>query len=135
MTDAWLTRQLAQRVHRWRSAPGRFVKANRSWTPDWKFKPLTNIEQAFELLGHAGADYVLTKTKRAFLAEVTVGGKVGRASDMVEARAISIALARAIGKVGRAADMVEARAISIALARAIGIQLPAAVSREVANGS
>jgi hypothetical protein len=98
MNDAWLTRQLAQRVHGWKAAPGRFVKANRSWTPERKFSPLTNVEQAFALLDAAASAYTLAGEKGAeFRACVRVGERVGEASNSSKARAATMAQALGLG--------------------------------------
>jgi hypothetical protein len=98
MNDDRLTECLAIRVMGWRTAPGRFIKAGRGWTPSWKFAPLTNLEDAFALLDNAASTYALrTGRDGMFEAEVHVGGRVGNASGESKARTITLALARAVG--------------------------------------
>lgn len=98
MNDDRLTECLAIRVMGWKTAPGRFIKADRAWTPSWKFAPLTNLEDAFALLDNAASTYTL-RTGRGgmFEAEVRVSGRVGNASGRAKARTITLALARALG--------------------------------------
>jgi hypothetical protein len=98
MNDDRLTECLAVQVMGWRTAPGRFIKAGRAWTPSWKFAPLTNLEDVFTLLDAAASTYTLrTVTGGMFEAEVRVGGRVGNASGKAKARTITLALARAVG--------------------------------------
>ena len=98
MTDQQLTGELALRVMGWKTAPGRFIKPGRSWTPMSRFKPLVRIEDAFQLLDRAGAAYRLSADgKGKFIAEVQVGIGKGKASGPAKARVISIALALALG--------------------------------------
>jgi hypothetical protein len=93
-----LTIQLAEKVLEWRLAPGRFIKAGRSWIPRWRFNPLTQIDDAFLLLDRARADFRLTGAGNGlFNAEVCVSRRSGRASGNERARTITIALARALG--------------------------------------
>jgi hypothetical protein len=98
VTDAQLTVKLAVEVLGWKTAPGRFVKPGRSWTPSWRFAPLENIAQAFELLDAAAAAYKLSgDTDGRFMAEVHIGSEVGKAYGPQKARVICLAVARAIG--------------------------------------
>lgn len=97
MTDAQLTAKLAVEVLGWKTAPGRFVKPGRSWTPCWRFAPLKNVAQAFDLLHAAAAAYKLSgDSDGRFTAEVRIGRQVGKASGPQKARAICMAVARAI---------------------------------------
>ena len=98
MTDAQLTVKLATEVLGWKAAPGRFIKPGRSWTPSWRFAPLENIAQAFDLLDAGAAAYKLSgDTDGLFMAEVRIGNRVGKASGAQKARVICVAIARAIG--------------------------------------
>jgi hypothetical protein len=98
VSDQQLTGELALRVMGWKTAPGRFIKPGRSWTPMSQFKPLVRIQDAFQLLEGAGAAYRLsTDGKGKFIAEVQVGLSKGKASGSAKARVISIALALALG--------------------------------------
>jgi hypothetical protein len=98
MSNDQLTAVLAERVLGWRAAPDRFIKQGRSWTPRSRFKPLARLEDAFLLLDRAGGTYVLSVgSDRFFSAEVRVGERIGRASGEPKARAITVAIARALG--------------------------------------
>jgi hypothetical protein len=98
MNDERLTEKLAVQVMGWKVAPGRFLKSGRAWTPSWRFSPLTNLEQAFNLLDHAANGYTLATDKNGiFEADVRVGARVGKASGEPKARTISLALADALG--------------------------------------
>ncbi len=98
MNDDRLTESLAVKVLGWRTAPGRFIKSDRAWTPSWRFAPLTNLEQAFDLLDHAASSYTISTNKEGgFEAEVRVGGRTGKASGKPKARTITLALANALG--------------------------------------
>jgi hypothetical protein len=98
MNDDRLTEQLAAKVLGWKTAPGRFIKHGRAWTPRWHFAPFTKLEDAFLLLDHAASHYTLTAEKGAdFRAEVQVGMCVGKASGKPCARTVTLALARALG--------------------------------------
>ena len=98
MTDSQLTAKLAIEVLGWKTAPGRFVKPGRSWTPCWRFAPLENVAQAFDLLEGAAATYKLSgDNDGCFTAEVRIRGQIGKASGPQKARVICLAVARAIG--------------------------------------
>ena len=98
MNDDRLTESLAIQVMGWRTAPGRFMKAGRAWIPSWRFAPLMNLEDAFGLLVASESTYTLrTGMGGLFEAEVRVGERVGKASGEPKARAITLALARALG--------------------------------------
>ncbi len=97
MTDGQLTAKLAIEVLGWKMAPGRFVKPGRSWTPSWRFAPLENVAQAFDLLDAAQAAYTISGNSAGrFTAEVHIGQQVGKASGPKKARVICLAVARAI---------------------------------------
>ena len=97
MTDDRLTDELVSQVLGWRLAPGRFIKARRSWIARWRFAPLERLDDAFELLDRASRDYTLTSIEGAFTAEVRVGDRIGSASGGPKARTITLAVARALG--------------------------------------
>lgn len=100
MSDHWLTEKLAAQILDWKAARGRYIKAEGGWTPSWRFTPLTNLEQAFDLLDRAASAYTISTNKaRAFQTEVRVESQVGRASGEPKARTITMALARALGLV------------------------------------
>jgi len=97
MNDDRLTEKLADRVLGWKTAPGRFIKPGRSWIPTSRFKPFVRIEDAFELLQGAGAEYRLSATRgQIFTAEVRVGRSKGKAFGAEKARVITMALVRAL---------------------------------------
>lgn len=98
MTDDLLTDELAARVMGWRLAPGRYMKAGRSWLPRWRFAPLTNLEDAFDLLDHtASACTFVTNRAGTLEVSVRVGEGSGTAAGDQKARVITTALARALG--------------------------------------
>jgi hypothetical protein len=64
----------------------------------WKFAPLANLTQAFELLDVSECTYTLRIDEDGvFEAEVRLCGQVGQASGEPKARTITLALARALG--------------------------------------
>lgn len=98
MSDDRLTDQLAQHVMGWRLAPGRYIKAGRSWLPRWRFAPLKNLEDAFDLLDRAAAACTFSTNRAGRLeASVRVGEATGEASGEQKARVITTALLRALG--------------------------------------
>ena len=97
MTDERLTDDLAVRVMGWKPALGRFVKSGRSWIPRWRFRPLTELADAFRLLDRAADQYTIKGNGHTFTAEIQVGGGRGTASGKTKARTITLALARALG--------------------------------------
>ena len=71
MNDERLTEGLAARVMGWRLAPGRYIKSARAWIPSWKFAPLKNVADAFDLLAASGSAFTLrTGANGTFEAEV-----------------------------------------------------------------
>lgn len=115
MNDDRLTEKLAAQVLGWKAVPGRFIKPGRGWTPTWRFAPLTNVDQAFDLLDATASAYTLTtNTDGVFEAEVRSGKRIGRASGEPKARTITMALAQALGlealsEVGAPASMAARR--------------------------
>jgi hypothetical protein len=98
VNDDRLTEKLAAVVLGWKTAPGRFIKPDRGWTPRWSFAPFTKVEDAFLLLDRASSHYSLTTNKRlGFCAEVHVGVRIGKAAGEPKARALTLALTRALG--------------------------------------
>ena len=98
MTDLELTSVLAERVLSWRGRGDRFIKPGRSWIPRWRFQPLANLGDAFVLLDRAGAQFSLTfDTNAEFMAIVQIAGTQGQATGTAKARAITMAVARALG--------------------------------------
>ncbi|MBZ5581437.1 MAG: hypothetical protein LAQ30_04385 [Acidobacteriia bacterium] len=96
MNDERLTDELATRVMGWKSGPDRFVKSGRSWIPKWRFSPLAELADAFQLLDRAADQYTLKQDGRAFTAEIRAGSGVGAASGEHKARTITLAVARAL---------------------------------------
>jgi hypothetical protein len=96
--DNRLTDQLVAEVLGWRTAPGRFLKADRSWAPRHRFAPLTRLDDAFQLVDRVATACKLTMIKgTGFAAEVQVGTCVGKATGEPKARTLTTALARALG--------------------------------------
>lgn len=88
---------LVTRVLGWRTAPDRFIKPGRSWTPRSRFNPFVRLDDAFLLLDGAGGRYSLSAgAGKALKAEVRVGSRVGRASGQHKARTITRALCQAL---------------------------------------
>jgi len=95
MMDQQLTNELAVHVMGWKPTPDRFVKSGRNWIPRWRFRPLTELADAFDLLDRAADRYSITCERAAFKVEVHAGSHQGHASGDHLARAISVAVARA----------------------------------------
>jgi hypothetical protein len=98
MNDNTLTCELAVRVMGWRATPDRFIKRGRSWIPQWRFQPLEELADAFQLLDAAANRYSLSRDRHGvFGTSVQIGGRRGKASGEPKARTITIAVARALG--------------------------------------
>ncbi len=87
----------------WRTAPDRFIKAGRSWTPRSRFNPFVRLDDAFLLFDGVGGRYSLSAgAGHAFNAEVRLGSRVGRATGQHKAGTITRALCQALAiKVAR----------------------------------
>jgi len=99
MTSDHLTAILAERVMGWGVGPDRFLLGQRRWLARWRFQPATRLEDAFRLLKHAAPQKftMATADTGVFSVKVCIGGKVGEAQDKSNARAITLAVARALG--------------------------------------
>jgi hypothetical protein len=97
MSDAKVTDELAAHVMGWKPGPDRFTKSGRNWIPRWRFQPLTDLPDAFQVLDRAADHYTLTRDGRTFTAEVRSGSGRGTASGELLAKTIALAVARAIG--------------------------------------
>ena len=98
MTEEALTAVLAERVMGWKVAPDRFIKSGRSWLPKWRFAPFTRLDDAFQLLDRSASSYKLERVGSAtFAVEVELDGRIGKASGEPKARAITLAVGRALG--------------------------------------
>jgi hypothetical protein len=99
MNDDLLTDELAARVMGWRLAPGRYIKPGRSWTPRWKFAPLSNLAEAFRLLEAAHPqEYMIAGIGSGeFCVRVRLAGGRGEARSKSKPRAVTYAIARAVG--------------------------------------
>ena len=99
ITQQRLTTLLAERVFGWSEGPDRFLRGKRSWLPKWRFQPLVNVKDAFVLLEAAApSTYTLDAgATGVFRVRLEINGCVGEAHDLLKARAISIAIARALG--------------------------------------
>ena len=99
MTNDQLTALLAQRVMGWTIGPDRFMMGGRRWQPRWRFQPAKNLEQAMRLLERlAPQEYSMgTGEKGTFWARVVISGVVREARESSQARAVTLAVARAIG--------------------------------------
>jgi hypothetical protein len=82
----------------WRVAPGRYLKSGRVWIPQWRFQPLHELADAFQLLDRVADSFSVTsRSPKVVIANVKVGSRCGKASGAQIARTITIALARAMG--------------------------------------
>lgn len=99
MSDDRLTETLAVQVMGWTVGPERYMLGGRRWIPRWRFRPMARIEDAVRLLERAAAQEHTTGAaeKGEFWARVRVRGVVGEARDRSQARAITLAVARALG--------------------------------------
>jgi hypothetical protein len=98
MTDRLLMDELARLVLGWRSAPDRYLKPSRGWIPRSKFRPLTDVRDAFRLLDQFTKDYsLIARPGQGFTVEVRSKGRTGRASGKIAARTVTLALANLIG--------------------------------------
>lgn len=96
MTDQQLTDELA-RVMGWKPTRDRLVKPGRKWISRWRFQPLKRLEDAFAILEHSRSEYVIEQSaKTGFTVQVRIGGRVGMSSGEAKARAISVAVGRAL---------------------------------------
>lgn len=98
-TQEQLTTLLAAKVMGWRVGPDRFLLGDRRWKPRWCFQPLERIVDALRLLEAAGPErYGISGSERCgFAVEVQINGVIGQASCSSQARAITLAVARASG--------------------------------------
>jgi hypothetical protein len=98
MTAPALTEALAQRVMGWGVTADRYLTGNREWMPRWRFEPLTRTEDALRLLEAAAPDRYEIRQERpgVYSAAVVIGRRVGEARADTKARAISMAVARAV---------------------------------------
>ena len=99
ITQQRLTTFLAERVLGWSEGPDRFLRGKRSWLPKWRFQPLVNFKDAFVLLEAAAPNTYRMDADATgeFRVRLEIKGCVGEARDRLIARAISIAIARALG--------------------------------------
>lgn len=95
--DNKITATLVVEVLGWRLAQGRFIRADRTWIPTWRFAPFKNLEDAFRLVETSGGSFRLgTGARGAFEAEVRIGGRVGSAQGTQKARVLTMALVAAL---------------------------------------
>jgi hypothetical protein len=82
----------------WRVAPERFLMDGRRWIPRWRFQPTTRLEDASRLLDAAAPeDFTMGAENGTYWAKVRVAGASGEARESSQARAITLAIARAMG--------------------------------------
>ena len=99
MTPDQLTAILAERVMGWRVGPDRFLMGNRRWLPRWRFQPTENLEDANCLLERvAPQEYSISRAQDGrFCVKVGIAAATGEARESPQAKAITIAIARALG--------------------------------------
>lgn len=96
-SEARVVDALVTKVLGWRTAPDRFIKPGRSWTPRSRFNPFVRLDDAFLLLDRVGGRYVLAAgADQTFEAVVRIGSRVGKASGEPKPRTITRALCQAL---------------------------------------
>ena len=98
MTNDQLAAILAERVMGWSVGPDRFMMGDRRWQPRWRFQPAKRLEDAFRLLEQAAPqEYALRAAENGgFWASVHIAGNTGEAHESSQARAMTLAVARAL---------------------------------------
>lgn len=98
MANDHLITLLAENIMGWRSAPGRFLTGMRGWVPNWRFQPLTNVEDALKVAHAASAGLKLVISPDGLCtAEAKVRNSSGRANSSSVAASITFATCRAVG--------------------------------------
>jgi hypothetical protein len=97
MTDEQLNALLAERLMGWRVGDGRFLLGCRQWIPQWRFQPTTRTADALRLLEQVAptAFSMDSDSAGAFRVRLKINGRIGVATNLSQARAITYALARA----------------------------------------
>jgi hypothetical protein len=97
--DEGLTEMLAERVMNWTVTPDRFLTRDRRWQPRWRFQPMTRLADALRLLECADVqEYTIGSAEDGkYWASILIGRTVGEAREPSQARAITVAIARALG--------------------------------------
>ena len=90
---------LAERVMGWAVRPDRYQLQGRKWIPRWRFQPDRKLDHAFDLLDRAKpTKYSMgSEADCDFWVRVTIGRKTIEVRDKIRARAISLAIAKALG--------------------------------------
>jgi hypothetical protein len=98
VTDNQLTVILAERIMRWKVGPDRFLTGGRCWLPRWRFQPFQRMADASRLLEQAAPqDFAMGATDGGgFWARVRIAGVIGEAREPSQARALTVAVARAL---------------------------------------
>jgi hypothetical protein len=99
MTNDQLAAVVAEQIMGWTVGPERFMLGGRRWLPRWRFQPATRLEDAFRALKQANPqEYSFGATATGgFWARVRVAGTTGEAHESSQARAMTVAIARAFG--------------------------------------
>jgi hypothetical protein len=99
MTNDQLTAILAERVMGWGIAPERFLMGKRRWIPRWRFQPVENLDDAFQLLEKAAPqEYSIGgDDKGNVYVHVRIAGSAGEARGTSRPLVITYAIARAVG--------------------------------------
>ena len=94
-----LTTALVEKIMGWGIAPERFLMGNRRWIPRWRFRPIENLDDAFQLLEKAAPqEYsICGDDKGSIHVRVRIGGTAGEARGTAEPLTITCAIARAVG--------------------------------------
>lgn len=98
MTKNGLTAILAQRVMNWRVGLNRYLTGDGHWMSLWRFQPLDRLPDAARLLEAAAPERCTIRADKTGLVSVRVqiAGQTGEARERTRARAIVLAIARAL---------------------------------------
>jgi hypothetical protein len=92
VTSEQLTAVLAQRIMGWTVGPERFMLGGRRWLPRWRFQPTKRLKDA------GPQEYAIGAAENGgFWAKVRIAGTTGEARESLQARALTLAIARAHG--------------------------------------
>lgn len=99
MTDVAVAAELAWTVLGWKLSNGRYLKDDRQWMPEWRFRPTERLQDAFRLLeGAAPKTYRISRDSQGNVhVRVLIGGAVGEAHGTSMALVITCAVAHALG--------------------------------------
>lgn len=99
MTDTFMTDELAAPISGVRLAPVRHVKLGLSWMPPSRFRTLIDFGEAFSVFDSSSNNRSsIAVEDDAFTAHMRLGNGIGKATGMLDSRAISLAIAQGISE-------------------------------------